>query len=281
MKANMRAATVILLLLPIIHSELCYELLETEMKHYAYRKYTNAESIQDCMDQCADYSNCNSFSYRPWTIFEVKNCLLSDTEYTRGPDTNQNLVQDKNWDVYRLRQCEGVWNQGNEIEEEYYRCFRIFSKLDRLKRTAVYRRIENIQLDDCKRECYRDTKCYGFSFSLAPTENCFLSDKPRIVEYLERDEDSDVFENLCYDETGAGFRDTDEYTVDGQRCIEGGCRLNQDVGYYYCNIEGGDGWNYCCKPGARCEADYGEDPWCYVGQAGEDQWRPCKDHYHY
>ena len=30
---------------------------------------------------------------RPWTIFEVKNCLLSDTEYIRGQDTNQNLVQ--------------------------------------------------------------------------------------------------------------------------------------------------------------------------------------------
>eukprot|EP00091_Calanus_sinicus_P011615 TRINITY_DN26216_c0_g1_i1.p1 TRINITY_DN26216_c0_g1~~TRINITY_DN26216_c0_g1_i1.p1 ORF type:complete len:188 (+),score=24.82 TRINITY_DN26216_c0_g1_i1:84-566(+) len=67
-----------------------------------------------------------------------------------------------------------------------------------------------------------------------------------------------------------------EYTVNGQRCLRGGCRLNPDVNYWYCEIEEDRGWDYCCRPEHRCGYSEGFSyPWCFVGEAGYDQWRPC------
>ena len=62
-----------------------------------------------------------------------------------------------------------------------------------------------------------------------------------------------------------------EYTVNGARCLRGGCRLNPDVKYWcqhctlknyilqlqpshsrYCETEDDRGWDYCCRPEHRC-----------------------------
>ena len=69
-----------------------------------------------------------------------------------------------------------------------------------------------------------------------------------------------------------------EYTVNGDRCLRGGCRLNVDVKYWFCEVEGGAGWDYCCRPEHRCGYSEGyQYPWCFVGEAGYDQWRPCDE----
>ena len=46
-----------------------------------------------------------------------------------------------------------------------------------------------------------------------------------------------------------------EYTVTGKRCQFGGCKLNPDVHYWYCETDDSGGWDYCCRPGGpdqRC-----------------------------
>ena len=63
--------------------------------------------------------------------------------------------------------------------------------------------------------------------------------------------------------------------MSGKRC-RWGSQLNSDVRYWYCETEDEPGWDYCCRPGNECGYSEGFDyPWCYVGEAGYDQWRPC------
>ena len=42
------------------------------------------------------------------------------------------------------------------------------------------------------------------------------------------------------------------------------------------NSSSRDEWDYCCRPGSQCGySERSSFPWCYVGAAGNDQWRPC------
>ncbi|KAJ4432585.1 hypothetical protein ANN_21208 [Periplaneta americana] len=74
------------------------------------------------------------------------------------------------------------------------------------------------------------------------------------------------------------------FTVSGRPCRYGTeCTENREAGFWYCELEGGDAgaWDYCCRPGHQCGYSEGFNyPWCYVGSAARDQWRPCSDHYY-
>ncbi|XP_021916081.1 uncharacterized protein LOC110828068 isoform X1 [Zootermopsis nevadensis] len=74
------------------------------------------------------------------------------------------------------------------------------------------------------------------------------------------------------------------FTVSGRPCRYGTeCVENREAGFWHCELEGGDAgaWDYCCRPGHQCGYSEGYDyPWCYVGSAARDQWRPCSDHYY-
>ena len=141
--------------------------------------------------------------------------------------------------------------------------------------------------EECARECdyYRGQgqyQCNAFSYRRdvgSYSDNCLLSDSygrniDVDLEYVRdysvyefsgqgrncRNNDGDngepktdtlsfmvVMHNLVADVGMAG-----EYTVNGQRCLRGGCRLNPDVNYWYCEIEEDRGWDYCCRPEHRC-----------------------------
>ncbi|XP_073986186.1 uncharacterized protein isoform X2 [Rhodnius prolixus] len=81
---------------------------------------------------------------------------------------------------------------------------------------------------------------------------------------------------------GRGVEATWSYfTVNGQPCRIGtACTLNPDVGVWTCPVDNGD-WDYCCRSGHHCGYSDGFSyPWCYVGSADRDQWRPCSDTYY-
>ena len=42
-------------------------------------------------------------------------------------------------------------------------------------------------------------------------------------------------------------------------------------------LTGTNDWDYCCRAGSDCgySGDY-DFSWCYVGETGYDQWRPCE-----
>lgn len=48
--------------------------------------------------------------------------------------------------------------------------------------------------------------------------------------------------------------------------------------YFLCTFRQ---WDYCCRPRHSCGFSKGFNyPWCYVGEAGPDQWRPCSEQYY-
>nr|CAD7263614.1 unnamed protein product [Timema shepardi] len=69
------------------------------------------------------------------------------------------------------------------------------------------------------------------------------------------------------------------FTVSGRPCRYGTfCAENREAGFWSCELEGGDAgsFDYCCRPGHQCGYSEGFNyPWCYVGSAARDQWRPC------
>ncbi|XP_063238494.1 uncharacterized protein LOC134540006 [Bacillus rossius redtenbacheri] len=73
------------------------------------------------------------------------------------------------------------------------------------------------------------------------------------------------------------------FTVSGRPCRRGAaCAENPVAGFWSCPLEGGDAgdFDYCCRPGHHCGFSEGFSyPWCYVGSANRDQWRPCSDQY--
>nr|CAD7428020.1 unnamed protein product [Timema monikensis] len=73
------------------------------------------------------------------------------------------------------------------------------------------------------------------------------------------------------------------FTVSGRPCRYGTfCAENREAGFWSCELEGGDAgsFDYCCRPGHQCGYSEGFNyPWCYVGSAARDQWRPCSDRY--
>ena len=129
--------------------------------------------------------------------------------------------------------------------------------------------------EECARECdyYRYSgryQCNGFSVSSLASygsaqASCMLTDS------YARDFDADLVysrDNTVYEYGGDGSSSCrsgpnggggsgsvgypGEYTVSGKRCLYGGCKLNPDVHYWYCETEEGGGWDYCCRPGQRC-----------------------------
>ncbi|XP_071455756.1 uncharacterized protein [Hetaerina americana] len=103
--------------------------------------------------------------------------------------------------------------------------------------------------------------------------------------------------------TGSGWSDSDnqhgvhkgqqDTTVGGRPCAPGStCTRHPDGGFWGCPVssfglekemasDSGRDWDYCCRPGHQCGYSEGYHlPWCYVGSADRDQWRPCsQEHY--
>ncbi|KAL1132616.1 hypothetical protein AAG570_010568 [Ranatra chinensis] len=90
----------------------------------------------------------------------------------------------------------------------------------------------------------------------------------------------DFFGNQYEDDRGLDSL-WSRFTVNGQPCRTGTfCRQNPDVGVWTCPVDNGD-WDYCCRSGHHCGYTDGFPyPWCYVGSAAKDQWRPCSDSYY-
>ncbi|XP_054281057.1 uncharacterized protein LOC128998749 [Macrosteles quadrilineatus] len=72
------------------------------------------------------------------------------------------------------------------------------------------------------------------------------------------------------------------FTVSGRPCRAGTvCSMNFEVGIWTCPVDDVGDWDYCCRSGHHCGYSEGYSyPWCYVGSADKDQWRPCSDHYY-
>jgi len=255
----------------------CYGLLLDYHRHYTYRIHISVPTRERCFQECRDTNYCQTFSFRLNSDYE--NCLLSDSLCGSADCHNIEQFEDRNWAVYALEDCRGGEigreNQGNGGRS----CFTLYGR-HRLRRSYTYQDFITNNRRDCEDRCSDDFKCR--SFSVSSTSNgelfCSLSESIDNDRAYERDADSDVF----YSCSGGGGRGNGgrfnlEFSVNGEQCDTNGCRENQDVGYWYCNIEESQDWDYCCRPEERCQRSMDHTfPWCYVGNAGSDQWRPCK-----
>ncbi|XP_067004157.2 uncharacterized protein [Anabrus simplex] len=165
---------------------------------------------------------------------------------------------------------------------------------------------------DCKAECSRAREsfrfyCAALSFrvhtsSRDDSPNCLLSDVEQRdlrpgLDYVH-EADHWLFAFISHDPRCAPeehhphhhFPERDysatwsHFTVSGRPCRHNSaCTQNREAGFWSCELEGGDAgaFDYCCRPGHQCGYSEGYSyPWCYVGEASQDQWRPCSDHYY-
>jgi len=255
----------------------CYSLGCSGRRHFTYREYRQVNTVQQCFDECRSSRMCKTFSYKKRDYYsQAKNCLLSDE--TSDADT----MQDLDWDIYTMKNCANTYvNNDYNNQVSSTSCHKLYATKSRIDLGRVASSIRTNTIEECKGRCKNG--CLGFSYSHHSTyQNCLLSDRQDFTRYLIRDDDSDVFLNSCRNgrENSYGFYPSNggnNYAVSGEKCLNGGCRLNQDIGYWYCDIGSTGDWEYCCKPEDRCGyKDGGSSPWCYVGNAGSDQWRPCK-----
>ncbi|XP_046398947.1 uncharacterized protein LOC124165542 [Ischnura elegans] len=88
--------------------------------------------------------------------------------------------------------------------------------------------------------------------------------------------------------SSGGHKGQQDTTVGGRPCAPGtSCTRHPDGGFWGCPVMSfgldkeassgsGQDWDYCCRPGHQCGYSEGYHlPWCYVGSADRDQWRPC------
>ncbi|XP_014245868.1 uncharacterized protein LOC106664558 isoform X2 [Cimex lectularius] len=104
------------------------------------------------------------------------------------------------------------------------------------------------------------------------TSGCYYPPPPGKLSNLN---DNRIYPDRGLESTWA------HYTVNGFPCKTGTvCTQNPEVGVWTCPVENGD-WDYCCRSGHQCGFSEGYNyPWCYVGSADKDQWRPCSDSYY-
>ncbi|BES97279.1 PAN domain [Nesidiocoris tenuis] len=117
----------------------------------------------------------------------------------------------------------------------------------------------------------QDKEFWMFTWDFG-TPNCYNPPPPGRPPLLT---DLNAYADRGVAETWAHF------TVNGQPCRAGTvCTMNPEVGVWSCPVDNGD-WDYCCRSGHHCGYSEGYNyPWCYVGSADRDQWRPCSDSYY-
>jgi len=243
------------------------------------RELTSARDDADCEEQCllSTRFTCKTFAFK-YGSRGFENCELSDRDF-RDIQPRTDLDPDRDWDVFErtryTRECRDKSNargNGDSIIIERLSCYTKYRSDTAFRSQVVVETITARDEEECARECdyYRGKgqyQCNAFSFRRnvrSYSDNCLLSDSygGNIDVDLEFALDYSVYEfsgetRNCRSEARNNEANevgmAGEYTVNGQRCLRGGCRLNPDVNYWYCEIEEDRGWDYCCRP----------------------QWRPC------
>ena len=174
-------------------------------------------------------------------------------------------------------QSNGGYDNNDFIIVDRLSCYRKYRTDSSFNSRAIVETRVVRDAEECARECdyYRDSnryQCNGFSVSSSnygSSADCVLTDS------YARDFDADIV--YARDQTvyeyggdnsgscrsgpgggGGGVGYPGEYTVNGKRCRYGGCKLNPDVHYWYCETDDDGSWDYCCRPGKRC--GYSPDP---------------------
>jgi len=269
---------------------------EYRLSYGITRELTSARDSADCEEQCllATRYSCKIFAYK-YGSSGSKNCELSDRDL-RDIRVSSDLDRDRDWDVFERTRYSGecrdqssIHDNGDSVIIDRLSCYTKYRSDTSFRSRAVVERRSARDEEECARECdyYRGSgqyQCNAFSYRRnygSNADNCVLSDSyGRDIDVdLTYERDYDVYEFSGRGPHCRNDNDIDsagEYTVNGQRCLRGGCRLNPDVNYWYCEVAEDRGWDYCCRPEHRCGYSEGFSyPWCFVGEAGYDQWRPC------
>uniref|UniRef100_A0A1B6CQM5 Apple domain-containing protein n=1 Tax=Clastoptera arizonana TaxID=38151 RepID=A0A1B6CQM5_9HEMI len=201
----------------------------------------------------------------------------------------------------------GVTNNINPLQKPNF-CYIVYTSPARLVPSSIRNSLIVFNEADCKAACTkaRETslfRCASLSFKgdICELSAIELRDLQPGLDFVH-ETDSWLFswdftDARCYTPPsgfipppsdvhsiigGASYDWTwERFTVSGRPCKAGTfCTQNLDVGIWSCPVDDGD-WDYCCRSGHQCGYSEGYNyPWCYVGAADRDQWRPCSDHYY-
>ncbi|TRY68387.1 hypothetical protein TCAL_01423 [Tigriopus californicus] len=285
-------------------------------EYQVVKEVTDARDSFQCEENClaASRFRCTGFSFRS-SSGAYRNCELTDRPITSLSSlTDIDVTQ--GWNIYERVDYAGACRGdtsftaipgipgiplggggggGGILEVERLSCYNRISSDHTFRSRAILTEVVARTLEDCASECDRlrlgaREQCQAFSYrqyTSSLTRNCMLSDffGRNVDSELERDYNTEVWEfqggsdvrcqQRTFDPVGSGF--SRGYSVSGKAC-EYGAELNPDVRYWYCRTRDDKGWDYCCRPGNTCGYSDGyEYPWCYVGEAGFDQWRPCSN----
>ncbi|GJQ86810.1 hypothetical protein Trydic_g5597 [Trypoxylus dichotomus] len=192
-------------------------------------------------------------------------------------------------------------------------CYIGFGWSAKLLPQAVKRVVKVHSESECKAECTRTRMetpfcCITFSYKSTGHKdepNCFLSDifQRDLLENIDyvRDPDYWLFswdnanpqcnfpgyyeQRLPFDERYdflPGSLTWRVYSVGGWPCKRGSSCRQSELGFWFCELEGGSpsAWDYCCRPKHQCGYSEGFPyQWCYVGPSST-QWRKCNDKYY-
>jgi len=245
---------------------------EYRLSYGITRELTSARDSADCEEQCllATRYSCKIFAYK-YGSSGSKNCELSDRDL-RDIRVSSDLDRDRDWDVFERTRYSGecrdqssIHDNGDSVIIDRLSCYTKYRSDTSFRSRAVVERRSARDEEECARECdyYRGSgqyQCNAFSYRRnygSNTDNCVLSDSyGRDIDVdLTYERDYDVYEFSGRGPHCRNDNDIDsagEYTVNGQRCLRGGCRLNPDVNYWYCEVAEDRGWDYCCRPEHRC-----------------------------
>ena len=249
------------------------------------RTVRSARSAAECEDICLRETNfvCRAFSFKvegnspSYQHNDNNNCELSDRDFRDL--SYRDLDQDRDWDVFERTRYSGECRDnsggaggggGGGIDDfiivDRLSCYRKYRNDASFNARAIVETRSVRDAEECARECdyYRTAgryQCHAFSvLNSLGRDNCVLTDSygRDFDSDLVYDRDYSVYEfsgensQSCRSLSDDGLTQAGEYTVTGQRCLYGGCKLNPDVQYWYCQTEEDGTWDYCCRPQERC-----------------------------
>ncbi|EEB11125.1 hypothetical protein Phum_PHUM090350 [Pediculus humanus corporis] len=301
----------------VIENEVCFQRAHPgyRLDSTSIKKMFDAPSVLECEAMCTSSSfKCTGYSFRYSTGSggAPPNCLLTDfSSLTLESD----LFPDRSCDVYfKMSSCLNVERISSA------ECFLKVASNRKMDTNKIAKSLWVQGISECELACLNSGyfTCRTFSFRHGSrvigesNENCFLSDWPVTAFSLEDflfSPNHEIYErgsfgHGCELDVGTsyigpgpplkGYPEFNElwsvgdtwrhFTVSGWPCKIGTeCTLNPLGGFWSCPVEGGtaDQWDYCCRPKHACGYSRGYNyPWCYVGEAGPQQWRPCSEQYY-